>query len=243
MGATKSGWRGSQLFFRDGTTYETVLPLAPQVVFDDFRGAVYDSNQWLYNDAGAATEALSADVAGVHDVVLTFDATNENQEAGIGWQGNQLPFNPTKGLVLEARMALVTLPTLVTEAHLGFLGEAFVDDKQIVSAEDYKIYCVFSAVGSGIITINCDDNVAGPQHAVATGITVLAGAYHIYRIDMTDITNILFYIDGAGVATGTTFTLDSLVADTLQPVAFMTKHDGAGLGVMNVDFIKIWQNR
>jgi hypothetical protein len=237
MGATNAKWRGGQLAFYDGTTYETALPLAPRYLYDDFEGDTYNSNIWLYNDAGNATQNV---VAG--DVVLLFTNTNQNQEAGIEASVGSLDWDASKGLIIEFRINLAVLPNAAeVEGHWGILGEILVDDKQIVTAEDYKEYCVFSVVANGTVTVNCDDNVAGSQHAVATGVTVVAGAYHVYRIDITDITNILFYIDGVQVAPTTTFTLDSLVSDLVQPVAFLTKHDGTGVGTMNVDYIKIWQ--
>ncbi len=240
MGATKAKWRGGQLAFFDGTTQETVLPLAPRYFEDDFIGAAYDSNVWLYNDAGAATQALSADAGGVTDVVLTFDATNENQEAGIGWQGNVLGWDISKGLVVEFRVNLAVLPTLVAEGHIGVLGEALVDDQQISSADDYAEHCVFSFDGGGAVTINADDGT-NETTAAATGITVLAAAYHVYRIDFTDDSNVRFYIDGVDVTPAAGVDMSDIASPLVQPVAFLTKHDGAGLGTMNVDYIKIWQ--
>jgi hypothetical protein len=232
MGNTGSKWRGGQLAFYDKTTHETVRPLAPRVLIEDFEGDTLDTNKWLYSEtANEDTQAVN-----IGNAVLTFTADATQQEAGVFAAGNSLDWDPTKGLIFETRLILSVLPTGLTEAHWGFLGEAQTDDKQIV-ADDYKIYCVFTADGSGAITLN----VAGTQHAVATGITVLNSAYHIYRIDITDITNIKFYIDGAGVATTTTFTLDSLVADTLQPCTFLTKSADAGVGTMLVDYIKLWQ--
>lgn len=236
MGATKAKWRGGQLAFYDGTTYETVKPVAPRVLIEDFEGDTLNTDKLLYADT--ANEDTQAVDGGNAVLTLTADATQ--QEAGVLASGNSLDWDPTKGLIFEARIKLSVLPTLDTEAHFGFLGEAQTDDKQIVVAEDYKKYCVFTADGSGIITINCDDNVAGSQHAVATGVTVLATAFHVYRIDITNIADIKFYIDGVGVATGTTFTLDSLVADTLQPIALLTK-PANGVGTMLLDYIKVWQ--
>ena len=236
MGSTKAKWRGNQLAFFDSVTYETVRPLAPRVLIEDFEGDTLNTDKWLY------AETVNEDTQAVDggNAVLTITADATQQEAGVLAAGNSLDWDPTKGLIFETRIKLSTLPTTDTEGHWGFLGEVQTDDKQICVAEDYKKYCVFTADGSGIITINCDDNVAGSQHAVATGITVVNTAYHIYRIDITNIADIKFYIDGAQVAATTTFTLDSLVADTLQPIALLTK-PANGAGVMLVDFIKVWQ--
>jgi hypothetical protein len=240
MGATNSKWRGNQLAFYDGSTHETVLPLAPIVFFDDFRGAAYDSNIWLYNDANEATQALSADASGVHDVVLALAANETQQEAGLGWQGNALGWDISKGLIVEFRMKLTVLPTLVAEAHIGVLGEALVDDQQISSADDYAEHCVFSFDGNGVAIINADDGT-NETTAAATGITVVNTAYHIYRIDFTDDSNVRFYIDGADVTPAAGVDMSDIASPFVQPVAFLTKHDGAGVGTMNVDYIKVWQ--
>jgi hypothetical protein len=236
MGSTKARWRGNQLAFYDGTTHETVDAFAPRKQFEDFEGAAIDSNKWLYTDAGAATEALN----GTSGAVFTFDATNENQEAGIVNQGNVLAWDISKGLVIEFRAALTVLPTLVAEAHLGVLGESQVDDKQIASADDYAEHACFVFDGSGACVIYTDDGT-NDNDAVATGITVLAGAYHTYRIDFTDDADVKFYIDGAAVATSTTFAMDDIASALVQPYVNMTKHDGAGLGTLTLDYIKIWQ--
>jgi len=216
MGATKAKWRGNQLAFYDGTTYETVRPLAPRVLIEDFEGDTLNTDKWLYSStANEDTQAVNEGNA-----VLTITADATQQEAGVLAAGNSLDWDPTKGLIYEARLKLSTLPTFDVEAHWGFLGEAQVDDNQIVLAEDYTKYCVFTADGSGAITINCDDNVAGAQHAVATGVTVLATEFHVYRIDITNIADIKFYIDGVGVATATTFTLDSLAPTRFNRLPF-----------------------
>lgn len=236
MGQSKGRTRGGQGYIFDGTTFETCVSYAPRQQFEDFEGAAIDANKWLYTDAGAATEALN----GVSGAVLTFDATNENQEAGLVNQGNVLAWDISKGMVIEFRAALTVLPTLVAEAHLGVLGESQVDDKQIAAADDYAEHACFVFVGNGACLIYTDDGT-NDNNAVATGITVLAGAYHVYRIDFTDDANIKFYIDGNPVAGATTFAMDDIASPLVQPYVNMTKHDGAGLGTLTLDYIKIWQ--
>lgn len=236
MGQTKGRSRGGQHYIYDGTTFETTTTFAPRQQFEDFEGAAIDANKWLYTDAGAATEALN----GVSGAVFTFDATNENQEAGIVNQNNVLAWDISKGLVIEFRAALTVLPTLVAEAHLGVLGESQVDDKQIAAADDYAEHACFVADGSGAIVIYTDDGT-NDNDAVATGVTVLAGAYHVYRIDFTDDENVKFYIDGDSVAGTTTFDMSDIASPLVQPYVNMTKHDGAGLGTLTLDYIKIWQ--
>jgi hypothetical protein len=56
--------------------------------------------------------------------------------------------------------------------------------------------------------------------------------------------DVKFYIDGARVAASTTFDMSAVPTLKLQPVARMDKAAAnTNLGVMEVDYIKVWQNR
>jgi hypothetical protein len=49
-----------------------------------------------------------------------------------------------------------------------------------------------------------------------------------------------FYIDGAGVATGTTFDLSNGTM-TLMPNIMVTKAGTAGLCDLKIDYVRVWQ--
>jgi hypothetical protein len=237
MGSTKARYRGGQIAFFDNTTQETTAPLAPRYLFDDFEGVTYNTLQWLYADNAEGTEALD----GVGNAIFTLDATANNQEAGIVNQGNVLSWDTDKGLVVEYRAAFTVVPTVGTEGLLGVLGEAQVDDQQIVAADDYAEHAVFAVTINGLCSIHTDDGTHqnGP---VATGVTITAGVYHVFRIDFTDIANVLFFIDGVQVAKTTTFIMHDLASHLVQPFVNLTKTGAdAGLGTIALDYIKIWQ--
>lgn len=237
MGITKAKWRGNQLAFYDGTTYETVKPLAPRYLFDDFETVTYDTLQWLYAEtANADTQALD----GVGNAVFTLADAATQQEAGIMNQANVLSLDTDKGLMVEYRINFSVLPTGATEAHIGVLGEAQVDDSKVAAADTYAEHALFVLDGSGTVVIYTDDGTHF-NDAIATGVVVSAGAYHVYRIDFTDIANILFYIDGVRVATTTTFTMHDLASHLVQPYVNLTKVAAAGVGTLKLDYIKVWQ--
>lgn len=240
MGITKAKWRGGQLAFYDGATYETVKPLAPRYLFDDLEGSAIDPLIWAYClTANPDTQALD----GVGHAVFTFTNNGSQQEAGIYNVSNVLSWDTDKGLVVEYRAAFTVLPTEDTEAHLGVIGETWVADKQCASHDDIAEHALFVFDASGDCVIYTDDGTHD-NNAIATNVTVTAGAtqYHVYRIDFTDIENILFYIDGVRVATTTTFAMNHLASHLVQPYVNMTKHAAdTGLGVMYLDYIKIWQ--
>lgn len=236
---TRYGYRNGILTFFDSATHERVLPLAPRSQFDDFEGAALDANLWEYAlTANADTQALDT----LGHAVFTVPAENLNEEAGVFAKASALAWDVDKGLIIEFRAKLTTLPTVTVEGHIGILGEAWVADKQICAADDYALHAVFSFDGSGTCTINTDDGTnEGTQ--VATGLVLTNAAYHIFRIDFTTPGEVLFYCDGVRLAPATVFMMDDLVSSLVQPLVLLTKSagDAVGVGVITLDYIKIWQ--
>jgi len=226
----------NQLQIIDPATYETLLPYSSVVFYDDFLGDSIDA-LWTSIDvssAGDSTPLLAADV-GNGVCRLPLDVTSEAQETGLTW-GDQRPFVLNQGLVFECRLALQTLPTLLSEAVWGLAG-----DKNAV-ADTVAEGIWFKADGDGVIVAETDDATTNNDDK-STGVTVTAGLYKVYRIDCTVTTDIKFYINGVRVATGTTFDASGVPTLALQPYIHSAKASGAGLGVVDVDYIRIWQNR
>lgn len=239
MSSTKARYRNGLLEFYDGSTHERTAPVgAPVVFYDDFIAkGLQTTDIWTVVDvstAGNTTPLIGADLAnGI--ARLPLDVTSEAQESGLTF-GDQRPFVLNQGLVFECRVALSTLPTLLSEAVWGLAG-----DKNAV-ADTVAESIWFKADGSGAIVVENDDT-ANTNDDVATGTTLTAGTFAIFRIDCTTITDVLFYINGARVASGTTFDMSTVAGLKLQPYFHIAKASGAGLGVMDVDYVRIWQKR
>lgn len=233
MGQTRSKWRAGQLAFFDGSTYETVEPLSPAYLYDDFFGTAVNTDLWTEVELLDATKAIAASVLTYH-----LHATVEQEDAGI-YGNDELAWSIDKGCIFEARCDIAVLPTLLAEMHIGLQGEAHVADDQVAAADDIDLHAFFVLDGSGAVVIYTDDG-STDNNAVATGITAVPGTYNIYRIDCTDPSNVLFFIDGVQVATSTTFDLTN-GSMTFQPNIMATKSGGAGLGDINVDYIRVWQ--
>jgi len=62
-------------------------------------------------------------------------------------------------------------------------------------------------------------------------------------MDFTIITDVKFYIDGVAVGTGTTFSMANGTNVVTQPFLMAHKETSAGLGVLYVDYVKIWSPR
>lgn len=219
--------------FYDGSTYETVEPFAPMVRYDDFLGTVVDTNFWTEVEVNDATKAIATSNLTYH-----LHVTAQTEDAGI-YGNDDLVWSVDKGCIFEARCNVSVLPTLLAEMHIGLQGEAHVADDQVAAADDIDLHAFFVLDGSGAIVIYTDDG-ANDNDAVATGVTAVPGTYNIFRIDCTDPTNVLFYIDGVQVAGSTTFDMSN-GAMMFQPSIIATKSGGAGLGDIMVDYIRVWQ--
>ncbi len=240
--STKARYYNNILEYYDSVTHERVAPFAPIVFEDDFLGATtiisdLTTSPWTAIDisvSGNTTPLIAADVAnGI--LRLPLDSTSEAQRSGIFF-GDQLPFVLNQGLVFEARVALSVLPTLVSEAVFGLASA----DNAVADTVAESIW--FKADGNGIIVVENDDT-SNTNDDVATGITLTAGLFAIFRIDATIITDVKFYINGANVAAGTTFDMSNVAALALQPYFAINKASGAGLGIVDVDYVRVWQTR
>jgi hypothetical protein len=252
MGATKSKWRGGQLAFYDGSTYETTEPVSPIYVYDDFLGydvAKTDGQFFNLNSTADSFWTIAATGVGgpatvtkaLSNVTLHLEADDETEDAGI--YSDTLSFNIDKGPIFEARVDVAVLPTnAAVEIHIGFQGETHVADDQISSGDNIDYHIFFAIIGANDdYVIYTDDNaVAGHNTAIATGISAVPGTYNILRIDCTDASNVLFYIDGAQVAKTTTFNLSN-GSMNLMPNIMVTKAGSVGLCDLKVDYVRVWQ--
>lgn len=236
MGNTKAKWRGGQLAFYDNQTYETVLPVAPVVLHDDFLGTIVDTNLWTEVESADSSKAIALSVLTYHLAV-----TGESEDAGIYGRDSKV-WNIDKGLIFEARVALHVLPTSAAEVIIGVQNDSYgAASQRVAGTDEIDKHALFAFIASGACVIYTDDGTVD-HNAVATGITVVPDAYHIFRIDFTNSADVKFYIDGVNVAGGTTFKLNTVAALMVQPVVMVDKHTAdAGLGDIYVDYIKLWQ--
>ncbi len=242
--STKSKYVGGNLTFFESTTFETVQSMAPVMFYDDFLGTDImidesgSNGPWTVKDvssAGNSTPLIAADVAnGVARLPLD-GGQSEAQESGLSY-GNQRPFVLNQGLIFEARVALKVLPTDVAEAVWGLAG----DLNAVADTVQEGIW--FKADGSGAILAESDDNSENNDDK-ATGTTLVAAEFAIFRIDCRVITDIRFFIDGASVATATTFDASNVAALALQPYFHIAKASGSGVGTLDIDYVRVLQNR
>lgn len=235
--------RGFQTFYSKSTR-ETVHAMAPIQFYDDFlggdlvipaAGAAESGIPWTKKIVGAGPPYVSKSAVltagGVAVCGLT--ATSEKQDAALFFDDKK-NFDVTKGLVFEARAALLTLPSAAGVQAVFGVSSAWID-----GPDNTAYYLEFGATASGAINIRKQDGVA--QTSVASGVTLTASQYAIFKIDATDVTSVKFYIDGTQVGTAS-FGATGANA-VVQPKFAMYKPSGTGLGVLGVDYVRIFQNR
>lgn len=242
--STKVKWQGSIAEVYDPAyQYTHVHRFAPAAFEDHFFGAdaVIPASgseesgcKWSKKIVGAAppTVAKVADAGGgVVQCALTSDSQAQTAALEMGDMRN---FDVSKGLIWEARVKVSVLPTLVAEAVWGLIGDYAAPDSVTYSA-------FFTADGSGEIFCEVDDNAT--DSSATSGVTATTAQWKVYRMDFTSVTDVKFYIDGSEVAAATTFPYAATGANAiLQPWFGMYKASGAGLGIIQVDYVRIWQN-
>ena len=231
--------------YYDTSTYELLDRLSPVKFVEDFLGAgslvipaagsAESGVRWVSKIVGAAPPTV-AGIANTHKVALTLTADSQKQDAAL-YFNDQLNFDMTKALVFEARAAFHVLPSVAAVQGILGLQSAWID-----GPDNASYYAEFAATGSGAILLRTKDGVA--TKSVASGVTVVADEFHIFRIDATDVTDVKFYIDGVQVGQGNGLAFAATGANAvLQPYAAMYKASGTGVGTLYVDAVKVFTGR
>ncbi|HVB67970.1 MAG TPA: hypothetical protein VNE67_08965 [Acetobacteraceae bacterium] len=244
---------GNLVAFYDDLTWEQVLPVRPCAFHDDFLGAVaavpaagsavagYPWVKKIQLTAGVPTVArVASQIGGV--VACALDATSEKQEATL-YFGDELEFDLTKGAVFDARAALSVLPSATgVEAFWGLMS-TWID-----GPNSNTYYVRFAATASG--EVFCQSYDGTTTFSVDSGVALVAGAFHQFRIDATNPTGeIGFFIDGAKVSPllGAGKTPITFAAgpphSTLQPMLGVYKASGTGVATLQADVVRVWQTR
>lgn len=240
MGHTKAKWRAGQLAFYDESTYETVKPIAPAILYDDFLGNAVNGDIWTTANVGAGSTAIAASV-----LTMTQNVAGATDENGV-YASNDKAWNADKGFIFECRAAVSTAPTVGSEFMIGVQNDNWGSgSNRILNADEVSIYAAFgfyATGGAGLVAqIRTDDN-SNVSGIISTGVTSVLNTYQVFRIDFTNAANVLFYIDGVAVATTTTFNMSNGANIMFQPIVIAQKVGvDAGLGVLLCDYIRMWQ--
>lgn len=217
----------------------------PIIVSDDFLGEAYNTTFW------GTTETVSGGtlVAGLIDdetngiMGLGLDSTDEAQIAAMHF-GDNLCLSMAQGLVFETRLTFETLPTTGTELVNAVFGLASAHNTTLNSIATNAWFRVISSAQTALLWET--DNGDTDDDGNSTGITLVAGTYHIYRIDCTNTAAVKFYVDDVLVGTSDMSTTLSAAEAKVQPYFNVSKAKSSantGTGTIYIDYVKIFQNR
>jgi len=215
-----------------------------------------NESEFSLEEAGTtdATIALgTADPDG--NVLLSHNGTNEAQSVAITGGGTAF-LNPHKEPIFETRLK-ITLSTDATfdaaSNYLVFVG--LVTKGTAVSTSATLISASADHVGfqlgsdTGTLNIYCEsDDGTNDNDLKDSGIDFVSGTYVTLKIDMTDLSNVRFFIDGAEANNGNTFDMSNIAAtDYLEPyILFSRTSNGAATErahVMSVDYLRLTWKR
>ena len=100
-----------------------------------------------------------------------------------------------------------------------------------------------SPSGSALLWESDDDTTADEDNA--TGVTLVAGTYNVFKIDATLAAAVQFFVDGVLVGEADMSGLDGTLAK-VQPYFQLSKAKSSantGVGTMYIDYVRITQNR
>lgn len=239
--------RDNVLEIFDKSTFERVRYDAPLAFYDDFLGAgavvipAAGSEEsgvfWAKKIVGAAppTVAGVADAAG-GVAACTLTSASQKQDAVL-YCGDQRNFDVTKGLVLEARFKLSVLPSAAEVQTVLGLSDDWID-----GPDNASYYLQVGATANGALVYRSKDGVN--TVSASAGVTLTTADWAIARIDASDVTDVAFYINGERVNAAGSVAFAATGANAiLQPYASMYKASGAGVGTLQVDYVKIWTRR
>jgi hypothetical protein len=233
---------GNNKAFADRSTSESIFPLQTQLLLEDFinsnatiptAGSPVIGYPWVKKltlTSGSPTVGYVANALG-GQVQLALDATNEAQEAAL-YANDQRAWDLSKGTVFEAVAALSVVPSVAgVEMVLG------MQPAWISGPDNAAYYSRFQVNGSGLV--NCQSKDGVNTFSVSSGVTLTAGVFNVFRIDLSDPTSVAYYINGVKVGgAGISFAATGANA-VLQPYASMYKTASAGLGTMLLGSIKL----
>jgi hypothetical protein len=248
MGLVKCNYskfsHGRQVFF-DGENGETILPMYPVVVNDDFIGEAYNTTFWGTTE----TKTGGTLVAGLIDdavngvMGLGLDNTDEVQIAAMHF-GDNLCLSMAQGLVFETRLAFHVLPTTGTETVQAAFGLASAHNTTLDSIATNAWFRVESAANTALLWET--DNGDTDDNDNDAGTVLVADTYHIYRIDCTNTAAVKFYVDDTLVGTSDMSTTLSAAEAKVQPYFNVSKAKSSantGTGTMYIDYVKVFQSR
>ena len=187
------------------------------------------------SSSGTPTFGYQSTAGGVYRMKCS---TTNGAEYIATYLGDNRVIPPTKKPVFEARVAITTSSPNANETLIIGLGSQRADDTNAIAD-----HCLFKWTGANNnILVESDDNGTTDTDDKDTGSDWVSGTFYKFKIDMSDLSDVRFYIDDVDV-TPTTMDVSGMVAgDLLQPIIELQKSTGTTEPQVDIDYISVvWE--
>jgi len=211
---------------------------------------------FVYSEAGSSGNQ-SGNFRDAPDGVyrLTHSADNEAQ-ANLLSLGGTNAISPTREPIFEARVRVnfasgsIFEAASVYEVFVGMVTAGSAVSASAAAVDGFADNVGFRLGGGGQATnsifLESDDGTTDNDD-VDSGIDFTDGSWHTLKIDMTDLSNILFYVDGVLANNGNTFDADQMAAtDYLEPFILFSRTNAGGTEVthsLDIDYVRVISKR
>ena len=205
---------------------------------------------FVYTEAGS-TGNQTGDFIDKPDGVLRLAHTATNEaEACLLSLGGTNAISPTKEVIFEARVKITLTTDATFDAASNYLvfvgmvtaGTAVGTGATVVSDTADNVGFQLGS-DSGTLSIFCEsDDGTNDNDLKDSGIDFVSGTYVTLKIDMTDIGNVRFFVDGVEANNGNLFDMSNVdAADYLEPFILFSRTNNGGTErthKMDIDYVK-----
>ena len=207
---------------------------------------------FVYTEAGSTGNQTGDFIDAPDGVLRLLHTTTTETEACLLSLGGTNAISPTKEPIFEARVKVNLSTDSVFEAASVYeviVGMATAGSAVSVSAAAFDGFAdnVGFRLGGGAqatnsIFMESDDGTTNNDD-VDSGIDFTAGSYHVYKIDMSSINNVKFYVDGVLANNGNTFDMSAIAAgDHLEPFILFARTNAGGTErahSLDIDYVNV----
>ena len=226
-------------------------------LFSDF---IQDPGQtpvlpWVVSEAGSTS--ASGDFIDAPDGVLRLlHSTDNAAEAMLLSLGGTNAISPTKEPIFEARVKVnidtdsVFATASVYEVIVGMCTAGSAVSVSAGAFDGFADSVAFrlggGATAANNIYIESDDGTTDNAPA-DTGVDFTSGTYHVYKIDMSDTSDVRFYVDGKLANNGNRIDISAMAAtDYLEPFILFARTNAGGTErahSLDIDYVNISSKR
>ena len=206
---------------------------------------------WVLTKSTSSGNATTDFIDAPDGVIRLLHTSGDNEvQACLLSLGGTNAISPTKEVIFEARVK-ITLDTHTTfDADSNYLvfvgmvtaGTAVGTGATVVSATADNVGFQLGS-DSGTLSIFCEsDDGTNDNDLKDSGIDFVSDTYVTLKIDMTDIGNVRFFVDGVEANNGNLFDMSNIdAADYLEPFILFSRTNNGGTEQdhsMDIDYVK-----